>query len=366
MSDATASKTKTNSKILTAVGMCLIYFIALRTGAAFVASGLNSSDTCWLVELGQHITEGGIPKADPFTYTIGAAGSSGPPYVVYQWLFEALLYATCRDFSPNGATIIGGIIMAVTLLCVSFRACIRANAPRGWTLFATLFASITGAVRSSLRPEVVSVLFISIALYILQEFRIEAARISSEKTAAADQEAEGVQGNARGLDIDWRRVALLAILAAIWCNMHTGFIYEILLLLIYSAAFLAEDLKAKWSLTRASKTLLASLGASICATLINPYGPGLWAYLPHLFFAPINRFIIELQPIGADSFLDPSVVLSTLLPVFCFGAIAYRSVKLRIANSMELLSPVRLSSALIALLPFSPVYPVEDLSWRLP
>ncbi len=189
-----------------------------------------------------------------------------------------------------------------------------------------------------------------IALYILQEFRIEAARISSEKTAAADQEAEGVQGNARGLDIDWRRVALLAILAAIWCNMHTGFIYEILLLLIYSAAFLAENIKAKRSLTRASKTLLASLGASICATLINPYGPGLWAYLPHLFFAPINRFIIELQPIGADSFLDPSVVLSTLLPVFCFGAIAYRSVKLRIANSTGVAFPVRLSSALIALL----------------
>ncbi len=96
--------------------------------------------------------------------------------------------------------------------------------------------------------------------------------------------------------------------------------------------------------------MLASLGASICATLINPYGPGLWAYLPHLFFGPINRFIIELQPIAADSFLDPSVVLSTLLPVFCFGGIAYRAVKLRIADSTQLRSPVRLSSALIALL----------------
>ncbi len=82
-------------------------------------------------------------------------------------------------------------------------------------------------------------------------------------------------------NLNWKFATLMAGLIALWCNMHTGYVIALGILLLHTGASLLADRSAR-ALSGRSKTYLATLCLGAFAGLANPYGLTMWLYLPHL------------------------------------------------------------------------------------
>ena len=318
----------------TLFALVAMYCFALRTGAAFVYFGYVWADTCWLIKLGQLIAESGAPpKTDLFSFTLPLLAQQGnpQPYVIYQWLAELVLYWGYRLLNPVGLLMAGSLIMTLAFLTIPIRACIRANAPAAWSLLAVIAASLSANVRCVIRPEIFSYLNLAICLALLQPLREE----------RADTEA-------KTNSINWSTVVALSLLMAVWSNLHSGFVTGLILVALYTLCFLLEDWTTKKSLSGPTKTLLSALAISGLATLINPYGVGLWFYLPHLFFMPINAEIDECKPLFSLTLYR--AIYFYCVTALCWGALAVRAYKTWKSDPATLRSPVRQSGLLLALI----------------
>jgi hypothetical protein len=324
--------------LVTIGGILLLYLLALRTGAAFVYFGLVSPDTCWLLKLGSMIAHSGaIPKSDPFSFTIPLYASMGEqqPYVVYQWLSEVAFFYG-YSLSPDFTRLLVGaaVLIAVAYLVMPLRACVKLNAPPIWSFLTVAAASTAANVRSFIRPEIFSCFFISLWFWLLLPLRAR---------ATAEQE-DGV-----GNGVDWKIVCALAIVMIFWCNMHSGFVSGIIVLIIYAVSSWGEDRYKRSTLSGRTKTLWCSLVASLIASLINPYGVGLWLYLPHLFFTPINEGVRELHPISGTELFEALRLPLFCLAVLCYGAIAWTIFRERNESADFLRSPLRFSNLFMVL-----------------
>jgi hypothetical protein len=121
-------------------------------------------------------------------------------------------------------------------------------------------------------------------------------------------------------------------------------------LAIYAIAFWLDDLLGKRRIRGVTKTLLIGLLVSVITSLFNPYGIGLWLYLPHLYFAPVNEKIKELKPLTivdlVRSWYFPAVCMVTL----CYGAILATIFYDYRTKQTSLKSPARLSSVLLVII----------------
>jgi hypothetical protein len=319
--------------LLTVAGVALLCFLSLRIGAAFAYLGFTSADTCWLLSLGQIIDQTrAIPSRDLFSFTLPLCAELGQPqpYIVYQWLSELVFFYIERGFQPIGLLIAGGMVTALAFLCIPLRACIRANAPPIWSFLALIGASTTSNIRSMIRPELFSCLILALYMAVLQPLRYR-------------QVSDGAKGT-----IDWKSIALTTLFMIVWCNMHPGFISGIIIVAIYALSSLLEDLAKKRTLSSATKTLLLCFFFSSLATLVNPYGLGLWLYLPHLFFAPINARFTECKHLLASPLSVAGYFL--FLSLVCCTAVALTIRNCSMKTPEILRSPKFVSSVLIVII----------------
>jgi len=98
------------------------------------------------------------------------------------------------------------------------------------------------------------------------------------------------------------RLWLLPVLMAAWVNLHLGFVTGLGLVAVY---LLAEALEALWPDRRAKaiarvKCALPWLFATFAATLINPFGFGIYGAIRDQFAAPQLEAMIEWQPVPID------------------------------------------------------------------
>jgi hypothetical protein len=148
--------------------------------------------------------------------------------------------------------------------------------------------------------------------------------------------------------IRWGRIAALSVLMALWSNLHSGFVSGVILIAFYALSFLFADVMAKKPLSGDTKTLLLATVFSSLATLLNPYGIGLWLYLPHLFFMPINSEIDECKPLITLT-LYRSIYFVGLAAICCsaLGIKAYKTWK---EDPALLRSPLKQSGLLLVLI----------------
>lgn len=309
-----------------------MYCFALRTGAAFVYFGYVWADTCWLLKLGQLIVQSGsLPRNDPFSFTLPLLAQQGnpKPFVIYQWLAEVAFHQGYYWLNSTGLLIAGSLFMTLAFLTIPLRTCIRANASVWWSLLAVMAASLSANVRCVIRPEIFSYLNLAICMALLQPLR--------ERAAGSGQESS----------IDWGKIAALSVLMAVWSNLHSGFVSGVILIAFYALSFLFEDLTGKKALSGATKTLLLASVIASLATLLNPYGIGLWLYLPHLFFMPINAEIDECKSLFSLTLYRSIYFL--LLTALCCGALIIKTYKFWKEDPALLRSPLRQSSLLLVL-----------------
>ena len=238
--------------LLPSLSDCL--FISLlvwlfAAGAAGWSGLLADGDTGWHVRTGQFILDGGgLPRRDLFSFS-----RPGAPWFAWEWLSDVALGGLERQAGLKGV-----VLATAAAACASITLVFRHMLWRGANLFVALAACLLGAGASTIhylaRPHVFTLALLAVSMWLL--------------------------------DRDRRRpspaVWWLAPLAALWANVHGGFLALLVCLALVAAGTALEELFGKppgersWRRVRRYAGLL---GACSLATLLNPYGVRLHAHI---------------------------------------------------------------------------------------
>lgn len=329
--------------------LALAAFILFVTvfGACVAGVCLAEPDTCFLLALGRFIFEKAtIPYVDPFSFTF-----AGPHLVVYQWLTEVIFYGTFKIGGAVGLTVLTAAMLALSFVVFPSRVFGRLGVAPLKALPLVALVMLAALRHASTRPEIFSYAFFGAIL--------EAAAFinwQNRKSAPASDNSKP----------DLRIVIAIALLTALWANLHTGFTSGIILIFLCLICSSIDRILCKRDNAKEQSTWLAALPASLLASLITPYGIGLWMYLPNLFFAPINSTINELKPMSAAEFATPLVLPYTLLLILTALAGAVRLKRRQTISAMPfgfLLVALYLPFRAARLITFSALLAAAGAAW---
>lgn len=243
---------------------------AVAAGAAAVLACLGSTadpDLPWHLAAGRRIlATGAVPRADFLTWT-----REGAPWVDFEWAAQALFYALDRVGGVWGLWLFKAA--ASLSLAGLFAGLLRLWAlPAEWIALAAASFAAGALTSSGLRPELLTMLFFMLQLQLLERRRLGR--------------------------LPWGDGALLAFhvgLYAAWANLHAGFVTGLMLCACYGAGELAEPPAHR---RRSSALLFAAAG--LAATLVNPYGRGVYTVLREhaQHYDLLRRLIVEWSEPG--------------------------------------------------------------------
>lgn len=295
MSQSAPAETSANSYVANllaqALLMCFMLLILL-IGAWVAGAGFHDPDTCWLMALGRLIFETrSLPQTDPFSFTFGSG--TPQPFVMYQWLTELLLYCA---YALGGLLIVEffvSVVICASFVLIPFATFDKLGVSRPRTMVLIALGWAGAAFHLLIRPEIFSYLLLSAWLAVLVRVRTKGGAIDGSSNSVSTR-------------IDWKAVVSCLCIMVLWTNLHTGFtsafVVTSILLLAGTVAWLVQPARGKYPY----KTLAVIFASSALASLVNPYGIGLWQYIPRLFFGGFNRTIVELQPLGFAELLQPT------------------------------------------------------------
>lgn len=265
--------------IFSRITLGLILFIAFLAGAWVGGSALHDPDTCWLLALGRHIFQtGALPSADPFSYTFAAYSQavSGQRFVLYQWLSELVFYVVTLPGGLLPLLMLTATCIVTAYLSLPLSVAVRREAPFLLALVAVVLGMLSASFHTLVRPEIFSFVFLSVFLQLLHSVR--ASSLVAEKKL-------------------FPMVLVAAPLMVCWCNMHTGFTTAFSVLLACLIGTTLSLVLAGAPVRNMLVTFAVCMLGMLLASFINPYGIGLWLYIPSLFFSATNKFIVELAPL---------------------------------------------------------------------
>jgi hypothetical protein len=199
---------------------------------------------------------------DAYSYS-----ASGAPWHDYEWLAEVVI-----AFAYNSAGVVGLKLwkFACTALTVIFVADAEAEtgASVSTQLLVLLLAALGLVLQMQLRPQMFTFVLLGALLALL------------------------TRDNYRRRAPLWLAVPMMAL----WANLHGGWVIGIATLAVYTAGATLYDLVIGDGLKRGYRLGAISLGA-LLATLLNPYGVGLWRAVAWALLAPYKRLANdEWQP----------------------------------------------------------------------
>jgi hypothetical protein len=221
---------------LTFVGLALLLPLALAHPL------INSDgDLARHVRVGDYILSHGLLHQDLFSYT-----KLGQPFIGYEWLSEVAFAAVYRMGGLPAVSVACGLVIGLTYSFLTSWLLRRGIDPL-LAYLTGILAAVLGSVHWLARPHLFTLLGVSVLMSRLER---------SEEAAPA-----------------WHYVPLFAL----WANLHGGFLFGFVVIVVYIAGDLAE---AVWSnerqqwLGRARRDV-AALGMAVLGTLLTPYGPKL-------------------------------------------------------------------------------------------
>lgn len=273
--------------------ICLLFVCGFVAGGYVAGTAFHDPDTCWLLAIGQKIAEQmSLPTVDPFSY-VGAEGK----YVVYQWLTELLFYAAYKVYGGLSLMLFVGMVLVTAFFVIPVNFIADSKKAPIACFAVVILTFVASSYHILARPEIFSYLFLSLTLSLLLRHR---QKLPSEQTLG---------------HLKWQ----LPLIFVSWANFHTGFTSGLIALAFYGLALISEHFFGKSktvSLIYIRNYVLLFFGCLI-ATMINPYGFGLWQYIYHLFFSPFNPHIMELGPLTPDRLKEftfyPFLALSALV-----------------------------------------------------
>ena len=217
--------------------------LAMLAGALVLMAWTTADPDLWgHVRFGQDIIrDGGLTDTDPYSFT------SDRPWVNHEWLAEVIMAAAFRADGARGLVVLKLLVIALTAGLV-----IAALRQRRWDpighdlLVGAALLGIFGRVHP-VRPQLFSVLLCATLLLLL---------------SLADRGRR-------------RLLVLVPPVLALWANLHGGYLVGLGIVGIWTAVRLCRP--ATGGVRRPQLVLVGV--ATLAATLINPYGAGLWFFL---------------------------------------------------------------------------------------
>jgi hypothetical protein len=238
-----------------------------------------------------------LTLSDPYSYS-----AFGLPWHDHEWLSEVAMAAL---YNFGGVAGLKLWKLAMTATTVIFMAAAMAETGASTTVQLLLLLTAALALTSPLqfRPQLFTFAALSILMVLLARYVY--------------------RGRARL----WLAIPMLAL----WANLHGGFIVGIAALGLFTIALAAEDLLAHRGLRRAAYPGAVTL-ASIAATLLNPYGLGMWYTVAHALANPITRAAVsDWRPLGhaliAQAEIAPLGVVSYVAAIALIGGFALSLVR---------------------------------------
>jgi len=217
-------------------------------GLLATLSPVRNYDYWWHLRTGALIVEEGrVPRADPFSFT-----AAGAPWVDHEWLFQVLAWAAHAHAGPVGLVLLKAALVLGLLFLASRLLEREGHGPAGRAFFLTI-AIVGSAFRVDVRPELVTLLLVPLAVHLAITARATGRR--------------------------WPLVLAVG-LCALGANMHVGVILVPPLLL---AGALATALAAALggepagAGRRFAIRLLATGLLAAAATGLNPFGVALYS-----------------------------------------------------------------------------------------
>ena len=213
-----------------------------------------------------------LPTVDPYSFTQDRA------WVNHEWLSEAFMGLAYRIGGGAGLVLLKAVVMALAIAVVAWR--LRGSTPLVMSVFLTIAIVCLLPTSTTIRPQLWSVLGLTLLVPLMD-----------------------------GGAPDARRILGGAALFAIWANFHGGWITGVAVLGTFAG------IRVLRSFRDAPRWIALALASAI-ATLINPYGVGLW-----LFLATTVRTsrpdISEWQPLSFDEplIIWLSIVVALALPL---------------------------------------------------
>ena len=221
-------------------------------------------DFGWHYRMGEIVTSIGVPKTDPFSYTM-----SSFHFVDHEWLTNTLIYFFYNKMGMVGLSIIFTLV-AFTAISLSGKGNIL--------LFLLSTASVLPFF--GVRPQVQSWLYLSLLFLLIRKQNL------------------------------WKKFRFLVPFFIIfWANMHGSYAVGVAVLLVF---FLTRSIRLE-SILMADILIVT---VSTLATLINPYGFGIWREAWMQFTDTNLRWSINEWMPAVFSFNLPFMAMIALSGVF--------------------------------------------------
>jgi hypothetical protein len=299
-----------------------ILFLALFT---MIVREISDPDFWWHLRAGQYMVENAtIPHTDPFTFT-----AQGKEWVTHEWLSEVVLFALYRVGGfPVLTLVFSGIITLAFGLAYA-----RCQGRPYLAGFALLLGALATAPTWGVRPQMLTLLLMSVFLFLLDRF-------STTR--------------------NFKFLIPLPLLMILWVNLHSGYAIGLVVIAAYLFAAFVEGIvylyrgRTKRETTnteptlspRALRSLFLVLVLSFLAVLVNPNGARMFIYpFETLTSAAMQRYIQEwfspdfhqtewlpfalliLSIIATSLVARARVPLAHTLLLFALGLLALRSAR---------------------------------------
>ena len=230
-------------------------------GAAALLSfrPIYEPDLWWHLAHGRETVAGRFVRTNVFSFN----------YADYRqhytsWLFDVFAYGAWQAAGPLGIQLLQTLLLALTLALI-YRGC-RVRAPAWSTAAVLILGFFVLEPRAIPRPHLISFAGLAACAWLVER----AAKRGSIAPLAAS-----------------------VPLVAVWSNFHVECVFGVLIVGIFAAG----EWVRPGSLTRAQASRASGVAAAAAlATLANPYGLGLAAYLHENWSVPGILTIAELEP----------------------------------------------------------------------
>lgn len=233
-----------------AFGAIICWLFWSQAGAAAL---LDDGDVGWHIRLGEiFLRDGHLPATDPFSFTM-----AGKAWYAWEWLADVILALVHQLDGLQGVVLLAGAVIALTgSLLIRYMRWLRVNVLL--SILSMLLICSVSTMHWLARPHMFTWVFLIATIWLLESDRRKQT---------------------------WK-LWLLVPIAALWTNIHGGWVALIVTSAIYAVGAGLEDLwqsakQDSWKLYLPASALRYGLLVVLClaATVVNPYGIELHAHV---------------------------------------------------------------------------------------
>ncbi len=226
-----------------------------------IATADNFADPdLWMhILTGQTILHTGhIPRFDPYSYS-----AAGMPWRNHEWLAQVALAFCYAQLGVFGLKLLKVTCASITIVALAIGISATGASSRIQRL-TLIFVAVALATQMQFRPQLFTFLMLSVVMTLIA--------------------VEVYRGGAKF----WPLIPMFAL----WANLHGGYTVGLAAMIIATAVFFAQGFQDPARKISARRLGMVTVACAL-ATLLNPFGVGLWTGVVHSVSDPLIRQIIN-------------------------------------------------------------------------